>query len=160
MPDFRPRLTQMAALGFILPFLVAGLYMMHLGFSMGMEAWSFKDGTLQAQGKVINFKLLQHNNNFRNGTCVVYYPVVSFPTPRMQDVHFVSTLGSCEPFYTKGDSVPVLYHPERPEHHAEIDDFWTFWFGPALLSVMGFLFTVMSSAILALGYKGYRIRRA
>lgn len=159
MPNSRHRLTQMAALAFILPFLVAGLYMMHLGFSMGMEAWRFKDGTLRAQGKIINFTLVQHHSIKTNRSCVVKYPVVSFPTPRMQDVRFVSTLGSCEPFYKKGDSVTVLYHPERPEHHAEIDDFWAFWFAPVLLSVMGFLVTGTSSTILALSYKGYRIRR-
>lgn len=75
-----------------------------------------------------------------------YRPRVSFSVRDYEQVEFVSGVGSNPPSYTVGQRVSVLYNP-ADTGSAEINSFFSLWFGFILVSAIGFGFVVVGGIV-------------
>ena len=73
-------------------------------------------------------------------------PEVKFRTEDGREVRFTSSVSSKPPSYDVGETVEVLYRPDRPED-AEVDALMTLWFGAILLGGMGSVFSLVGAAL-------------
>jgi hypothetical protein len=68
-----------------------------------------------------------------------YAPVFQFTTLSGQSIEVSESLYSNPPGYSVGQSVDILYDPEKPSH-ARISKWSSLYFAPLLLSGMGIVF--------------------
>jgi hypothetical protein len=121
-------------------FSAAGFVMLAIALFWATSTRSFVARASTAQGTVIELVESRSNNSS------VYYPRVSFSTARGERVAFRASVGSNPPQYTKGETVEVLYLPERP-YDAKINGALSLWFGPALVGSMGAVFFLIGAGI-------------
>ena len=118
-------------------FAVVGIVIIGLSVYFGLQRWNFLERALSAEGTVIEY----HASTDSDGT--TYYPVVQFKAPDSGTaITFRHDVGSSNQSYNRGALVPVLYDPDNI-YEAIIDEGLWNWFGPILLSVLGFAFSGM-----------------
>ena len=89
-------------------------------------------------------------------------PVVSFQTPRGEEHRFRADLYIAWRDYGMGETVPVLYDPQRPAD-ARVDDSLLLWVGPLIAAAFGLILTLGSTGALGaalLSAREAKIRRA
>src|SRR5262249_17139535 len=77
-------------------------------------------------------------------------PVISLQTPDGKTVEFQSTFQSNPPAYTAGQTVPVLYDPDRP-NSAAIASLFSIWGVTIILSAVGAIFLVVGIGAIVVG---------
>lgn len=123
-------------------FTIVGLLALGMALYLGLQRWDFLDRALPVQGEVIEY----YASTDSDGT--TYYPVVEFKSPESgTSVTFRHDVGSSHPSYSRGALVPVLYDPDN-NFEAIIDEGLWNWFGPILISVLGFAFFGMGIAMI------------
>ncbi len=70
------------------------------------------------------------------GSSTVYHPLFEYATADGRTFRVRSNHGSNPPGYEVGESVPVLYSPEKPDE-AVIHSFGSLYFAPLVLAIMG-----------------------
>lgn len=75
-------------------------------------------------------------------------PVVRFETSRGQEQRFRADLYVAWRDYAMGETVPVLYDPQRPAD-ARVDDSLLLWVGPLVSAAFGLILILGSSGALA-----------
>jgi hypothetical protein len=75
-------------------------------------------------------------------------PVVLFETPRGEEHRFRADLYVAWRDYGMGETVPVLYDPERPGD-ARVDDSLLLWVAPLVAAAFGLILTLGSTGALA-----------
>jgi len=109
-------------------------------FSM-QSTRDFVASALPATGEVIDFF------ESRSSESLTYRPVVEFVTAQGQSVQFTSPSGSSPPAYSRGESVEVLYDPDRPEI-AQINSFFSLWGVPIIFVSIGVILFVLGLAMI------------
>jgi hypothetical protein len=108
---------------------------------------TFLGKSAEAIGEVI---ALEEEPATEPGDPRTYRPVVSFPIDSTRRVRFKSVAHSNPPEYEVGDSVRVLYDPDRPGD-ARIRSFTSLWLPLTVLGGLGLIFTALGAGLL-LGY--------
>ncbi|WP_299381214.1 DUF3592 domain-containing protein, partial [uncultured Kiloniella sp.] len=126
-----------------------------------MGIWSyttlrFIDTAHSAQGIVIDL-VQSRPSSSSTSSSYVYRPEVIFQTATGEEITFQSSSGSNSPAYSKGESVNVLYESERPQN-AKINDTFSLWFGPAILSIVGLIFAAFGIGISIYLYKKEKLK--
>jgi hypothetical protein len=127
-------------------FMVAiAIIVLTASFFLYRHTHNFVQSASHAQGTVT--KMVEKPGH-DSGT--VYYPVYTFQDSRGKQHEIYSSGGSYPPAYKVGDTVPVLYQPDKPEN-AEIDDFLNVWFFTAMLAGFGLVDLVFGLGLFAVG---------
>ena len=92
-----------------LAFFLFGLLFFTIGSSLTYRQRTLEKQGLETQGTVV---ALQENSDSDGST---YAPVVQFKTSSGQSIEFVSSYSSSPPSYDVGETVIVVYPPEKPE---------------------------------------------
>jgi hypothetical protein len=88
----------------------------------------------------------------------VYSPVYTFQDADGKQHEIHSSGGSYPPAYKVGDTVPVLYQPDKPDN-AEIDSFLEVWLFPAMLAGFGCIDLVIGIVLLVVVFIIQRAER-
>ena len=91
-------------------FMFAGLLFFAIGSGMTMHQRTLEKQGIEAPGVVID---LQEHSDSEGST---YSPVVQFKTNNGQSVEIVSSYSSSPPEHEIGESVIVVYPPDKPEN--------------------------------------------
>ena len=91
-------------------FMFAGLLFFAIGSGMTMHQRTLEKQGIEAPGVVID---LQEHSDSDGST---YSPVVQFKTNNGQSVEIVSSYSSSPPEHEIGESVIVVYPPDKPEN--------------------------------------------
>ncbi len=121
------------------------------GFYVKNE-YSFVQRAKQTQGTVL--ELVRHVSSGSKRS-VTYAPRVKFVLPDGTVHEFTSEMSSSNPGYAVGQPVKVLYDPAKPEE-AEIDSWLAIWGGPAILGLLGVVFTAVGVGSLLSGWRRKR----
>jgi hypothetical protein len=103
-----------------------------VGSFLAVRTVKFERRATRAAGVVID------NVGDLNGSqnTVSYYPKIRFRTQEGVEVSFISSNGNSDAEFHVGESVPVVYDPQRPTN-AVIDSFWHRWTLPIILLGLG-----------------------
>ena len=132
---------QVRSLLMVLPFVTA--------IGLGLTGWGaylvqFHVDLLQrgetSTGVVV---ALERGSSASSSGRVALFPVVKFDTVSGQSITFRHRTGSNPPAFAKGDEVPVIYNPGRPER-ALIAEGFRNWLLPGLLLVVGLAVSILS----------------
>lgn len=116
-------------------FLLVGLGLCAGGGYWGWLTRDFTQTATTAPGTVV--ELARHSDSEGGDS---YSPVVEYTLPSGRTVRFEEDVSSDPPSHRVGESVEVLYNPEKPEE-ARINNAFTLWFGPGLLLSLGVCFS-------------------
>ncbi len=111
--------------------LALGLVLLAVAGYSVVETRSFLASVVAVEGTVIDLH--------RDHTDGAYFPVVRFRARTGETVEFRSSVGSKPPSYDQGETVTVLYDESDP-YRAEIDSFFTLWFGVIFSGLIGLFF--------------------
>jgi hypothetical protein len=78
----------------------------------------------------------------------LYEPIVRFETAEGKTITFDANFRSNPPAYRVGDSVTVVYLPNKPEG-AAIKSFLSLWMGPMIAAFIGLIFFGIGASIIA-----------
>ena len=92
-------------------YMVIGLALAGLGMKLGLDMKYTQTSGLSAPGHVIN--LLSEKSTAADSD-YMYYPVVEFTTNKGLSITFKDKVGTNPPAHKRGDSVAVIYDPEKP----------------------------------------------
>lgn len=140
-PDFIDRGFRIARYASIF-FIVIGI-----GLLIGAAVSFQKTHTLIQQGITTEGTVLKLNREIDSEGDVFYYPLISFVTEAGQEIRFESKLGSGSPDYTEGQTVAILYTPEKPTD-ARINDFQNLYFLPLVLGGLGLFDLIITMIVL------------
>jgi uncharacterized protein DUF3592 len=114
-----------------------------------MRARDFVRRAATTVGVVVDF--VEETSEERRGddfvTATYFYPVVHFQTASGEQVKFQSSAGSTRPSLRKGQMVPVLYDPARPEQ-ARIRSFVQVWWLPLALVFIAAVLAIVGAALM------------
>jgi hypothetical protein len=116
-------------------FLAIGLILFTLALLLAWNTRQFRRAAAVAEGVVIENVWTSTTDSW------VYCPKIRFQTAAGRTVAFVSTTGSQPAAFQVGQSVRVLYDPERPDR-AGIDTFWEQWLASVVLGILGVVFSL------------------
>ena len=103
----------------------------------------FVDSASRAEGRVV--KLVQEKDGRSSG---VYFPVFVFCDSNGAEHEIRSSSGTYPPSYKVGESVTVLYTPDRPAETATLNGTFDLWGGPMIVGLVGGFGMVISLLIL------------
>jgi hypothetical protein len=142
-PQRRGRTTPMKKMGlFSIIFSVVGCGLLIGTFALVHNTRAFVAKAKTAPGIVIEMLATRDSDG---GT--MYKPVVEFTASDGQKRSFESSISSNPPSYDVGEAVEVLYAPEKPSD-ARIKGFWSIWFGPLIMGILGTVFASIGLGIL------------
>lgn len=126
-------------------FLLIGIGLLGGAFYLYRNTSNFIDTSRKAQGTVVAL---------RSGA-----PEVKFRTEQGREIQFTSSVSSKPPSYSVGETVEVIYQPDRPDE-AEVNSFMTLWLGVMIVGALGTVFSLIGLALVfALGRKSSGDRR-
>ena len=128
---------------------IAGIGMLVGCGLLVMSTQAFLAVAIGADGTVVRLEY-ERSGSDSGGA---YYPIVQFLLRTGETIEFRSSVGSSPPSYRRGEAVRVLYDPTAPES-AEIDSFFSLWFGPIVLGFLGSVFSAVG-----VGYWGWWVAR-
>jgi hypothetical protein len=102
--------------------------------------------SVEAQGSVIEMVAVRD----RETGSLTFAPLIRFQTTDGKMVEFRSTFQSNPPAYTVGQTVPVLYDPDRP-NSAAIVSLFSIWGVTIILSAVGAIFLVVGIGAIVVG---------
>lgn len=102
-----------------------------ISFFLYRRTQHFVQSASHAQGTVTQ---MVERAGHDSGT--VYSPVYTFQDPEGKQHEIHSSGGNYPPAYKVGDTVPVLYQPDKPDN-AKIDSFLEVWIFPAMFAGFG-----------------------
>ena len=102
--------------------------------------------SVEAQGSVIEMVPVRD----RETGSLTFAPLIRFQTTDGKTVEFQSTFQSNPPAYTAGQTVPVLYDPDRP-NSAAIASLFSIWGVTIILSAVGAIFLVVGIGAIVVG---------
>ena len=120
---------------------LVGIGLLLLAFVLYQQTEAFIRRAWPAPGMVVGFE--RGEGEERRPV-----PVVRFETPRGEEHRFRADLYVAWRDYGMGETVPVLYDPERPGD-ARVDDSLLLWVGPLVAAAFGLILTLGSSGALA-----------
>ena len=120
----------------VLIVLVVGAPFFLIGASQAISTQQQIDAFARARGTVVNNAYLESDAG--NSSSGAYYPVVEFKPNDGPQQRFTDGAGSLPPDYAVGDSVDLIYNPNRPAE-ARIASWLRLWFVPTLLIGIGLL---------------------
>lgn len=126
-----------------------GLVLLTTSFFIYRNTSAFISRSSSAAGVVTGFV----TSIDRDGTRT-YRPRVSFAAGDYEQVDFVSDVGSSPPSYSVGESVSVLYDPADASS-AQINSFFTLWFGFALIAIIGTGFVAVGGTVFVVLNKSF-----
>ncbi len=142
--------------GMGLAFAIVGIILLLISGSTYRNTNRFIRDSRHATGRVIRFERKMSNSNNRGK--YLFAPVIEFEIESGEKVQFVSSSASTDPGDKIGDKVDVLYNPRAPQS-VTINTFWSLWFLPLFLGVLGTLFTIIGAILFALFLKETRSQR-
>jgi hypothetical protein len=139
-------MTEEVVLTCIIPlvFLACGIGLLIGGFVSVARTRAFIAKAVETTGEVVE---LEEEPATEPGEPLTYRPVVSFVLDSKQRVRFKSMVHSNPPAYDVGESVSVLYEPNRP-HEARIRSFTSLWLLALILIGLGLIFSVLGAGLL------------
>jgi hypothetical protein len=126
---------------FMAIFLSIGLLLLAGAAYLTFDTRSWLARSVEAQGVVVELVATRD----RDGN-VLFAPKVRFETANGKPVEFLSSLRTNPPAYAVGQSVRVLYDPEKPGS-AALAGFFSLWFVPIVLGFIGTVFTAVGVAV-------------
>ncbi len=121
-------------------FLVVGIVMLTGGIFFYAHTSRWIQNSLKTTGTVVDFERSLSDSR-SSSIRWAYRPLVQFQTAAGEQFRFTSSLGSNQPVYQTGQSVPVIYDAGNPGR-AEIDSFFAIWMGVIILAGLGAVLTV------------------
>src|SRR3974390_1194455 len=127
-------------------FLTIGLLTLGIGSWIAAGTLRLQRNGVAAEGHVIRLD---------RGSKGARFPVVEFQTQSGESVTFKSRSGSSPPSFRVGESVPVLYNPNDPQH-ASINTSWQLWGGAFIAVILGVVFTSIPGAVVLADWRKRR----
>ena len=124
-----------------LPVLLIGLGLLGGSVWVWWRTRTFLETAWNADGTIVGTKL--GRGRTRNSR----FPVVRFATVTGEEIEFVGGYGTSFGAYLVGTQVGVRYDPHKPEK-ARIESWTQLWFLPALLGLLGVVFTVVGIVLM------------
>lgn len=129
-------------------FLAIGIALLLGAGAIGLHTRSFLSNAVGTDGIVVDLEA----QGDRGST--TYRPIIRFQTPG-GTVEFRASSGSNPPSYTVGDTVPVLYSPEKP-NDATPDAFFSLWGAATITAGIGLVFFTIGAAMIGLAQRASR----
>lgn len=123
-------------------FLAIGIALLLGAGAIGQHTRSFLSNAVSTDGIVVALDALSDRGS------TTYRPIIRFQTPS-GNVEFRSSSGSNPPSYTVGDTVPVLYSPDKP-NDARPDAFFSLWGAATITGGIGLVFFTIGAAMIGL----------
>jgi hypothetical protein len=121
-------------------FLAVGLLLLAAGAFVLWDSWNWLDNSVEAQGSVIEMVRIRD----RDSGSVSYAPLVNFRTADGRTVEFQSAVSSNPPAYTVGETVRVLYDPDRPAS-AAVAGMFSIWGTAIIVGIIGAVFMAFAA---------------
>jgi hypothetical protein len=118
--------------------LAVGLFILCGSLFFANQTLTFVRASLKTQGTVVRLRKVNGRKRQAN-----YAPVFAFTDAAGHSFTVNSHSVSNPPSYSIGDTVPVLYQPDDPQH-ATIDSFVELWLWALIGGSIGALFTGLS----------------
>lgn len=125
---------------------VLGLLFLLVAAGTTVSTERFLSKCLPAQGTVTALRTVVDAKTHSE----TYAPVFTFTTKKGQSYTIHSGSSSNPPGFTVGETVRVLYDPEKPTD-ARIDTLWQIWVFPIVFSILGGPLTLAGLTLLILG---------
>jgi len=122
---------------FWLIFLGTGLIFMSAAVAWFLHHYQFVASASRTQGTVIRY---EEDWDLQDDV-YMYAPVISYVVAD-REYTIVSAAKSTRQPYKIGDSIPVLYDPQNPQH-GKVASFSALWLGPLVMGVLGLLFALL-----------------
>ncbi|XHX80627.1 MAG: DUF3592 domain-containing protein [Stenomitos frigidus ULC029] len=122
-------------------FLTVGIGMLAGTVFLCTNTNAFLREAIKAQGTVI--ELIP---SYSDGS-TTYRPAVRFINQQGKEIEFASSSSSNPPSYAEGQTVEVLYLPDKPQQ-AEINGFFSLWGAPVILGSLGSIFFTIGASLL------------
>lgn len=129
-------------------FLAIGIALLLGAGVIGQHTRSFLSNAVSTDGIVVALDALSDRGS------TTYRPIIRFQTPS-GNVEFRSSSGSNPPRYTVGDTVPVLYSPDKP-NDARPDAFFSLWGAATITAGIGLVFFTIGAAMIGLARRSSR----
>ncbi|MFH0890664.1 MAG: DUF3592 domain-containing protein [Candidatus Liptonbacteria bacterium] len=117
-------------------FVGVGLALLGGGVVIYSSTAEFVSQSSRAEGMVTGLE-----RSGGSGSDGSYYPIVVFRSASGEEITFKSNVSNSPPAHEVGESVEVLYSPEKPED-AKINSFVSIWFGVFILGILGAVFSL------------------
>ncbi|WP_419901204.1 DUF3592 domain-containing protein [Kiloniella sp.] len=135
----------------VIKFTFAGIGLVLLVFALIWAYFTseFIDSAQHATGKVTELVLERSSSgsSTTSNTSYVYRPRVQFTSDSGEIIEFISSVGSNPASFAEGEIIEVLYDTEVP-HNAQINSFFSLWFGPLLTGFLGVAFSLIGRGII------------
>lgn len=122
-------------------FSLIGLGLLVASVFVYLNTRNFINSSARAEGTVV-----AHAPGRSSDGDLTYAPVISFRTPEGQAVEFKSQTSSNSPYPAVGETVEVIYNPQRPSE-AEINSFSSLWTLNIILAALGAGFFVIGTTV-------------
>jgi hypothetical protein len=130
---------------------LAGVGLLVFAFFLYQRTEAFIERAWPAPGVVVGFER-------GDGDEPQTAPVVRFETTRGEEQRFRADLYVAWRDYAMGDTVPVLYDPQRPAD-ARVDDSLLLWVGPLVAAAFGLILILGSTGALGVAMISERTAR-
>lgn len=130
-----------------LAFVVGGLILLTISLFLVCQQQAFLSQSVITTGTITELKEYRSQKN-----SLTYCAVGQFKAADGEKYKFESDFCSYPPSFEVGDTVSVLYHPDRPQE-AQINSFWSLWFVSIFLFAMGFLFGSIGILLISIALK-------
>ncbi len=127
-------------------FLIIGMGMLSGGIFFYAHTAQWVRNSVKTTGTVVDFERSLSDSRSPSIRWS-YRPLIQFQTETGEQFRFASSLGSNQPQYRIGQSVPVIYDTGNPVR-AAIDSFFAVWMGVIVLAGLGAFLTASGSGIL------------
>jgi len=92
--------------------------------------------------------MLQSRSSSSSDNSIMYKPLVQFTDNKGTLIEFSSSTSSNPPSYSVNEKVKVIYNPKSP-NKAKIKSFFSLWGGATILGLIGLVFFIIGSSIIA-----------
>jgi hypothetical protein len=139
-------MSEQVVLSVVIPavFLLCGIGLLIGGFVSVGRTRAFLRKAIETSGEVVD---LLEEPPYESGESPTYRPVVSYVLPSSRRIRFQSMVHSNPPEYAIGESVAILYEPDRP-HEARIRSFTSLWLLGIILVGLGMIFSALGAGLL------------
>lgn len=136
---------------------IIGCLLLMVAVFLIIKQSAFVNHSQKTTGTVIG-NAVSYSNDSNGNSSRYYHAVVVFADQSGQAIKFQSTLGSGSPSYQVGETVEVLYDPDKP-NDAEINSFISIWLGAIIVSILGVIFSLVGFIYLIVVRKKSKLKR-
>lgn len=116
----------------------------------GLKILNLQTNGLRAEGEVVDFKISSDSDS------TTYTAVFAFTSAQGESIRKKDSFGSSHPTLKLGETVPILYDPQKPDNAIIDRGVWN-WFLSALLAFIGVLCVTLAVSLLQLVFQASRL---